>query len=233
MLPRIRAVTAAPKYGGGASPWPGTAGASPWPAAVSPIPIRACRWRRSARWPGWTSCRPPTSRPLWRPARRRRAGAPSRWRARPRQRRPLVAARAIVGALHDDDPLVVVGAAWFLAERHTLAAVPELVATATGHDDAAVARPRWRRSAPSATPTACPPCSSALTDVPTVRRRATVALAGFDDPRVAPALRAATRTATGRCARRPASCSTIPQTDRPAPAPSGPSTAPPQRGARC
>ena len=31
----------------------------------------------------------------------------------------------------------------------------------------------------------------ALGDKPTVRRRATVALAGFDDPRVEPALRAA------------------------------------------
>ena len=32
---------------------------------------------------------------------------------------------------------------------------------------------------------------AALGDKPTVRRRATVALAGFDDPRVEPALRAA------------------------------------------
>jgi HEAT repeat protein len=100
--------------------------------------------------------------------------------------------RAIVGALHDDDPLVVVGAAWFLAERHTLAAVPELVATATGHEDA-----RCREAAVAALgalgdPDGLPAVLSALTDVPTVRRRATVALAGFDDPRVAPALRAAT-----------------------------------------
>jgi HEAT repeat protein len=32
---------------------------------------------------------------------------------------------------------------------------------------------------------------AALTDRPTVRRRATVALAGFDDPRIEPALRQA------------------------------------------
>ena len=44
--------------------------------------------------------------------------------------------RALAGALGDPDPLVVVGAAWFLAERHARAAVPELAATATGHEDA-------------------------------------------------------------------------------------------------
>ena len=37
-----------------------------------------------------------------------------------------------------------------------------------------------------------PAVLAALHDSPTVRRRATVALAGFDDPRVTPALRAAT-----------------------------------------
>jgi HEAT repeat protein len=41
-------------------------------------------------------------------------------------------------------------------------------------------------------PVGLPAVLGALTDVPTVRRRATVALAGFDDPRVTPALRAAT-----------------------------------------
>jgi HEAT repeat protein len=41
-------------------------------------------------------------------------------------------------------------------------------------------------------PAGLPAVLSALTDVATVRRRATVALAGFDDPRVTTALRAAT-----------------------------------------
>jgi HEAT repeat protein len=100
--------------------------------------------------------------------------------------------RAVSGALGDPDPLVVVGAAWFLAERRTRAAVPELAATATAHDDA-----RCREAAVAALgaigdPAGLPAVLSALTDVPTVRRRATVALAGFDDPRVTPALRAAT-----------------------------------------
>ena len=55
----------------------------------------------------------------------------------------------------------------------------------------AAARRRSPRSAPSATRPGCRPCSAALDDKPTVRRRATVALAGFDDPAVEPALRRA------------------------------------------
>ena len=55
----------------------------------------------------------------------------------------------------------------------------------------AAARRPSPRSAPSATRPGCPPCSPRSGDKPTVRRRATVALAGFDDPRVEPALRAA------------------------------------------
>jgi HEAT repeat protein len=99
--------------------------------------------------------------------------------------------RALTGALGDPDPLVVVGAAWFLAERHVGPAVPALAATATGHADA-----RCREAAVAALgaigdTAGLPAVLSALADSPTVRRRATVALAGFDDPRVAPALRAA------------------------------------------
>ena len=56
----------------------------------------------------------------------------------------------------------------------------------------AAARPRWPRWVPSAIAAGLPAVLEALHDSPTVRRRATVALAGFDDPRVTPALRAAT-----------------------------------------
>ncbi len=99
--------------------------------------------------------------------------------------------RAVADALGDPDPLVVVNAAWFLAERRARAAVPLLVATATGHDDA-----RCREAAVAALgalgePGGLPAVLGALEDTPSVRRRATVALAGFDDPRVTPALRAA------------------------------------------
>jgi len=98
---------------------------------------------------------------------------------------------AVVGALADPDPLVVVGAAWFLGERRHRAAVPALAATATEHGDA-----RCREAAVAALgaigdPAGLPAVLAAQGDKPTVRRRAAVALAGFDDPRVEPALRAA------------------------------------------
>ncbi|HXN59491.1 MAG TPA: HEAT repeat domain-containing protein, partial [Acidimicrobiales bacterium] len=62
---------------------------------------------------------------------------------------------------------------------------------ATGHDDT-----RCREAAVAALGAIGDPAGlhavlAALDDKPTVRRRATVALAGFDDPRVEPALRRA------------------------------------------
>jgi HEAT repeat protein len=98
---------------------------------------------------------------------------------------------ALTGALADPDPLVVVGAAWFAGERRHRAAVPALVALATAHDDA-----RCREAAVAALgaigdPAGLDAVLGTLGDRPTVRRRATVALAGFDDPRVGPALRRA------------------------------------------
>jgi HEAT repeat protein len=94
-------------------------------------------------------------------------------------------------ALADPDPLVVVGAAWFLAERQVTAAVPALAATARGHDDL-----RCREAAVAALGAigdrrGLPAVIDALEDKPTVRRRAAVALAGFDDPRAERALRQA------------------------------------------
>jgi len=99
--------------------------------------------------------------------------------------------RAVTGALDDTDPLVVVGAAWFLGERRHRPAVPVLAATATGHGDV-----RCREAAVAALgaigdPAGLPAVLLAQADKATVRRRATVALAGFDDPRVEAALRAA------------------------------------------
>jgi HEAT repeat protein len=95
----------------------------------------------------------------------------------------------LVGALSDPDPLVVVGAAWFLAERRVAAAVDALDATARTHDDV-----RCREAAVAALgaigdPRGLAAVIGGLDDKPTVRRRATVALAGFDDPRVEVALR--------------------------------------------
>ena len=98
---------------------------------------------------------------------------------------------AVIGALDDPDPLVVVGAAWFLGERRHRPALAPLVAVATGHEDT-----RCREAAVAALgaigdPAGLPAVLAALGDKPTVRRRATVALAGFDDPRVEAGLRAA------------------------------------------
>jgi len=98
---------------------------------------------------------------------------------------------AVTGALDDPDPLVVVGAAWFLGERRHRTALAPLVAVATGHEDT-----RCREAAVAALgaigdPAGLPAVLAALGDKPTVRRRATVALAGFDDPRVEAGLRTA------------------------------------------
>jgi HEAT repeat protein len=95
---------------------------------------------------------------------------------------------AMTEALRDPDPLVVVHAAWFLAERRTVQAVPALIEVAGTHDDT-----RCREAAVAALgalgdPRGLPVVLAALDDKPTVRRRATVALAGFDDPRVDAAL---------------------------------------------
>jgi HEAT repeat protein len=97
----------------------------------------------------------------------------------------------MTAALDDPDPLVVVGAAWFLAERRVSGAVAPLAAVAEGHDDV-----RCREAAVAALGAigdlrGLPAVLHALDDKATIRRRATVALAGFDDPRVDPALRRA------------------------------------------
>jgi HEAT repeat protein len=97
----------------------------------------------------------------------------------------------MIEALGDPDPLVVVGAAWFLAERRVSSAVAPLAAVAGDHADA-----RCREAAVAALgaigdPAGLPAVLGALDDKPTIRRRATVALAAFDDPRVDVALRAA------------------------------------------
>jgi HEAT repeat protein len=94
-------------------------------------------------------------------------------------------------SLSDPDPLVVVGAAWFLAERRVKAAVDALVSTARTHDDV-----RGREAAVAALGAigdvaGLPAVIDALEDKATIRRRATVALAGFDDPRADDALRRA------------------------------------------
>jgi hypothetical protein len=97
----------------------------------------------------------------------------------------------LIAALADPDPLVCVGAAWYLAERRVTAAVAALAGVAAAHDDV-----RCREAAVAALgaigdPAGLPAVLGALDDKPTIRRRATVALAGFNDQRVDAALRRA------------------------------------------
>jgi HEAT repeat protein len=118
---------------------------------------------------------------------RRRATDVARSVRGPGSRSTLIA--AMLSALGDPDPLVVVHAAWFLAERRTVAAVAPLVKISGTHEDM-----RCREAAVAAlgaigAPDGLPAVMAALDDKPTVRRRATVALAGFDDPQVDEALR--------------------------------------------
>ena len=128
------------------------------------------------------------------PLRRRAADAAPSVRGRgSRSRLPA----ALVGALADPDPLVVVSAAWYLADRRHRPAVEALAAVASRHDDA-----RCREAAVAALgaigdPAGLPAVLAALEDKPTVRRRATVALAGFDDPAVEAVVDAALGTAAG------------------------------------
>ena len=167
----------------------GQAGSGAPGAATTPIP--RCRPRRSGPWPASALSRWPTSPAPWpgrrRPVRRRATDAALSVRG---PRLALGASRARGRALADPDPLVVVGAAWFLAERRVAAGRrgPGCDGRATHHDV------RCREAAVAALgaigdPRGLPAVIGALDDKPTVRRRATVALAGFDDPRVEPALR--------------------------------------------
>jgi HEAT repeat protein len=96
--------------------------------------------------------------------------------------------RALVESLGDPDPLVAEAAAWVLGERSISVAVPELAAMAANHDD-----PRCRESAVAALgsigdPDGLGAVLGALDDRPTVRRRAVIALVGFEAPEVEPAL---------------------------------------------
>ena len=198
MLPRTRGRAAAPWRVGAGSSWPGTAVTATWPAARSRDPdagVAVAALGALARLGVLTS-----NDVMWAltegpvPLRRRAAEAAVAVRGRgSRSRLPA----ALVGALDDPDPLVVVGAAWYLGDRRHRPAVPVLSATASRHDDA-----RCREAAVAALgaigdPAGLPAVITALDDKPTVRRRATVALAGFDDPGLRPAVEAALRSAAG------------------------------------
>jgi HEAT repeat protein len=94
----------------------------------------------------------------------------------------------LVERLADNEPLVAEAAAWALGERGRSAPVEALAAMAASHGDA-----RCREAAIAALGAigdrrGLPAVLAALADRPPVRRRAVVALAGFDDPEVEAAL---------------------------------------------
>lgn len=94
----------------------------------------------------------------------------------------------LVERLDDHEPLVAETAAWALGERKERASVPALARTATGHSD-----PRCREAAVAALGAigdegGLGAVLAGLADRPPVRRRAVVALAGFDGPQVEAAL---------------------------------------------
>ncbi|MHB8218914.1 MAG: HEAT repeat domain-containing protein [Acidimicrobiales bacterium] len=96
---------------------------------------------------------------------------------------------ALMGALDDPDPLVIEAAAWSLGEKRTLRAVDKLATVARTHDD-----PRCREASVAAlgaigADAGLPAILDSLTDKPTIRRRAAVALAAFDGTEVDDALR--------------------------------------------
>ncbi len=95
---------------------------------------------------------------------------------------------ALIAALDDPDPLVVESAAWSLGERRSVRAVGRLAEVARSHGDT-----RCREACVAAlgavgAAEALPAILDALSDKPTVRRRAAVALAAFDGPDVEAAL---------------------------------------------
>jgi HEAT repeat protein len=97
---------------------------------------------------------------------------------------------ALVACLGDTEPLVAESAAWALGERGASVAVDRLAAMARTHDDA-----RCREAAVAALGTIGNPDGlaavlDALDDRPPVRRRAVVALAGFQGGEVEAALEA-------------------------------------------
>ena len=149
---------------GAASSWRATGGTPAWRAGVSAIPTRRCRRPRWARWPASARSRPTTSPGRWltvpvaaAPAcRRRRTGG-----AGPGSRSALPT--AVTAALDDPDPLVVVGAAWFLGERASPAGAcrrsprPPRATTTP-----AAARPPWPRSGAIGDPAGLPAVLAAL-----------------------------------------------------------------------
>ncbi|MEO0495375.1 MAG: HEAT repeat domain-containing protein [Actinomycetota bacterium] len=92
----------------------------------------------------------------------------------------------IDGLLDDPDPAVVEVAAWACGERDTDPRPPtlRLAALATGHDDPLVREAAVAAIGALGDELGLPAVLEATTDKPAVRRRAVLALAAFDGPKV-------------------------------------------------
>ena len=202
MLPRMQAVTAAPRPGGAGSSWRATAGTPPWRGGVSAIPTPGCRQLPWAPWPGSASSRRTTSPARCRAVPLRRGGAPSTPHrgcgagAHARCCPPRSPARSTIptpwswSARPGSWASVATGRHWRLSS-------PSRPGTRTP----AVARRPWPRSAPSGTRRGCPPCSPRSVTSPRCGGgprwpwRASTTLASKRGCGLRP------RTGTGRCAR--------------------------------
>ena len=95
----------------------------------------------------------------------------------------------LLGALHDDEPLVSEAAAYALGERPAAAAaIGGLTAVATAHADALCREAAVAALGALGDVRGLPAILAATSDKPAVRRRAVLALAPFDGPEVEAAL---------------------------------------------
>jgi len=120
------------------------------------------------------------------PAVRRRAGTEAARVGGRGSRSVLVA--TLVDALEDPDPLVVESAAWSLGERRSARAVERLATVARAHPDARCREASVAALGAIGADAGLPAILESLTDKPTIRRRAAVALAAFKGPEVDDAL---------------------------------------------
>jgi HEAT repeat protein len=100
---------------------------------------------------------------------------------------------SLAGLLADPDPVVAEVAAWAAGERQPPepATVAPLIAMATGHDDALCREAAVAALGAIGDPVGLDAVLAATADKATVRRRAVIALAAFEGPRVDAALEAA------------------------------------------
>ena len=147
MLPRMRPETAAPSCGAGVSPRRATA-VMPWLArrglADPDQSVQVAALGALARLGELSAADVEAALASGSVALRRRA-VEAATAVRGRGSRSVLPV-TVTAALGDPDPLVVVGAAWFLAERRHRPAVPALARLAAEHDDTRLSGGGGRRA---------------------------------------------------------------------------------------